>query len=231
MSLRPQEEPTAERERRPGEGSDAGLAAETLPSASLVFAVLIATMLGFGASMAYSHHVASSLDENAESIATDAAPAIEHLSAARGDLLRIQLAAVSALRRFNEGASLDRAPFDESLSRLRAELSAYAALPFYPDEREHYGELDEEAHSVALQVSELLAHLERGDGDGAVLALRTGLSPAASRTDTAIEFLINFNTREQHRLGLEIPVLRQEGDRVGYILAAGTASFRLLFMA
>src|SRR3954462_10004881 len=59
MSLRRQEEPTAERQRRPGEGSDAGLVAETLPSASLVFAVLIATMLGFGASMAYSHHVAS----------------------------------------------------------------------------------------------------------------------------------------------------------------------------
>src|SRR4051812_1738134 len=229
MSNDARDKRTGERERTGRSAAD--LSSEVLPSASLVFAVLIATMLGFGGSMIYSGHVGSRLDDNAESIAMDASPAIEHLSAARGDLLRIQLAAVSALRRFNEGEPPDRAPFDESLSHLRAELSAYAALPFYPEEREHYRELDQEAHSVALRVSELLAHLERGDGDGAVLALRTGLSPAASRTDTAIEFLINFNAQQQHRLGLEIPVLRRHADRVGYILAAGTASFRLLFMA
>ncbi|MFL5394991.1 MAG: hypothetical protein ACJ79G_19360, partial [Myxococcales bacterium] len=198
MSLRRQEEPTAQRQRRPGEGSDAGLAAETLPSASLVFAVLIATMLGFGASMAYSHHVASSLDENAESIATDAAPAIEHLSAARGDLLRIQLAAVSALRRLNEGTSLDRAPFADALSRLHRELDAYGALPFYPDERQHYLELDEAARSVDLRLSDVLGHLERGEGNNAVTALRNGLVPAASRADAAIDFLISFNAQQQH---------------------------------
>src|SRR3954453_6138050 len=131
MSLRRQEEPTAERQRRPGEGSDAGLAGETLPSAALVFAVLIATMLGFGASMMYSRRVASRVDNNAVSIAMDASPAIEHLSAARGDLLRVQLAAVSALRRFNEGTPLDRAPFADALSRLHRELDAYGVLPFY----------------------------------------------------------------------------------------------------
>ncbi|MFL5427877.1 MAG: ATP-binding protein [Myxococcales bacterium] len=230
MSLRRQEEPTAEQQCRPGEGSDAGLAAETLPSASLVFAVLIATMLGFGASMAYSHHVASSLDENAESIATDAAPAIEHLSAARGDLLRIQLAAVSALRRLNEGTSLDRAPFADALSRLHRELDAYGALPFYPDERQHYLELDEAARSVDLRLSDVLGHLERGEGNNAVTALRNGLVPAASRADAAIDFLISFNAQQQHRLGVEIPALRRHAERVGYCLAAITAGFGLLLM-
>src|SRR5437868_2726161 len=110
MSMGGREEPPGSRLRSGGEGSDAGLAGEKLPSLSLVFAVLVATILGFGISMAYSHHVASRLDDNAESIATDASPAIEHLSAARGELLRAQLAAVSALRRSNEDGSFDRSP-------------------------------------------------------------------------------------------------------------------------
>src|SRR5438874_1913383 len=114
----------------------------TVPSGLLVFSVLIATMLGFAGSMVYSAHVGSKLDENAVSIATDASPAIEHLSAARGEVLRIQLAAVSALEHFTEGMPVDRAPFDNSLSSLHRELTAYLALPFYPDEHEHYFEVE-----------------------------------------------------------------------------------------
>jgi signal transduction histidine kinase len=230
MSIGGREEPPGSQQRSGGEGSDAGLAGERLPSASLVFAVLIATILGFGISMAYSHHVASRLDDNAESIAMDASPAIEHLSAARGELLRTQLAAVSALRRFNEGASIDRAPLEDPLSRFHRELAAYSALPFYPEERQHYLELDQAAHSMDLGVSDLLDHLERREGASAVTALRTGLSPAASRADAGIDFLINFNAQQQHRLGLEIPALRRHAERVGYLLAAITAAFGLLLM-
>jgi len=230
MSIRGRDEPRGERQRSGSERSDAGLAAERLPSASLVFAVLIATMLGFGAAMAYSHHVASDLDDNAESIAVDASPAIEHLSAARGELLRIQLAANSAIRRFTEGAPLERAPFDESLSRLHGEVAAYAALPFYPEERLHYLELDQAARSMDSRVSDFLGYLERRERDKAVIALQSELAPAAARTDTAIDFLVNFNAQQQHRLAVEIPALRRHAERIGYCLAAVTAASGLLLM-
>ena len=202
----------------------------TVPSGLLVFSVLIATMLGFAGSMVYSAHVGSKLDENAVSIATDASPAIEHLSAARGEVLRIQLAAVSALEHFTEGMPVDRAPFDNSLSSLHRELTAYLALPFYPDEHEHYFEVERAVHAIEGQVATLLGHLEAGEEDAAVLGLRTGLSPAASRTDKALQYLVNFNAQEQHRLGVEIPALRRHADRIGYLLAAATGLLGLLLM-
>src|SRR5438067_5174785 len=214
---------TAGARERPNEGPSAAEDGDpAVPSGLLVFAVLLATMLGFAGSMVYSAHVGSKLDENALSIATDASPAIEHLSAARGELLRIQLAAVSAVEHFTEGMPADRAPFDNSLSNLHRELTAYLALPFYPDEHEHYFEVERAVYAVEAQVSTLLGHLEAGEGRAAVLGLRTGLSPAASRTDKALEYLVNFNAQEQHRLGLEIPALRERADRVGYLLAAAT---------
>jgi signal transduction histidine kinase len=99
-------------------------------------------MLGFAGSMVYSAEVGSKLDENALSIATDASPAIEHLSAARGELLRIQLAAVASVERIAAGGPVDRAPFDDALSRLHHDLAAYGALPFYPDEHRHFLETE-----------------------------------------------------------------------------------------
>src|ERR1041385_838698 len=102
--------------------STAGGQNPAVPSGTLVFAVLIAPMLGFAGSMLYSAEVGSRLDTNALSIATDASPAIEHLSAARGELLRIQLAAVAAVERSAQGAPVDRAPFGDALSRLHRDL-------------------------------------------------------------------------------------------------------------
>jgi signal transduction histidine kinase len=204
--------------------------APTVPSSALVFGVLIATMLGFAGSMVYSSHVGAKLDENALSIATDASPAIEHLSAARGEVLRIQLAAISAVEHFTEGVPVDRTPFDSSLSSLHHELTAYMALPFYPEEQKHFYEVDRAVRAFEAQVFVLLGHLEAGHGDAAVVDLRAALSPAASRTDDALEFLVNFNTREDHRLGVEIPALRKYADRVGYCLAAVTGLFGLLVM-
>jgi len=224
-------EPRAGAERLPDEGPPvAGDGGHAVPSGLLVFAVLIATMVGFAGSMVYSAHVGSRLDENALSIATDASPAIEHLSAARGELLRIQLAAVSAVEHFTEGMPVDRASFDKSFANLHRELTAYRVLPFYPDEDQHYFVVERAMHAVEEQVSTLLGHLGAGEEDAAVLGLRTGLSPAASRADEALEYLVNFNAREQHRLGVEIPALRKHADRVGYVLAAVTGWLGLLLM-
>jgi hypothetical protein len=92
-------------------------------------------MLGFGGAIFYSEQSATKLDADAVSIATNASPAIEHLTSARGAILRIQLAAASAIQRSSDGATADRSSFDDALSHLHRELAAYRALPFYPEER------------------------------------------------------------------------------------------------
>jgi hypothetical protein len=52
-----------------------------------IFAALAATVLGFAGSILFSHRI----EDDAVSIATDASPAIQHLTMARTEILRIQL--------------------------------------------------------------------------------------------------------------------------------------------
>jgi signal transduction histidine kinase len=196
----------------------------------LIFVVLIATMLGFGGSIVYSQKVASALDDNAISIAMNASPSIQYLATARGEILRIELAAVSAILSSSEEGRLDRTPFDDALSLIRRELNAYLELPFDDGEREHYREADEALQFLDIQVSDLLAHLSVDDLAGAIDALRTGVSPAALRADKAIERLTEFNAEQQHRLGMQIPKLRTRAARIGYFLEAVTAILGLVLM-
>jgi len=201
-----------------------------LPSIWQVFAVLSATMLGFGGSLLYSQHVASRLDEEAESIAEDASPAIEHLSVASAQILRLQLAAGYAVQRARQGAALDRTPIDEPMSRLRRELDQYLTLPFFPYERELYDEVDRSVRDLEDQVSALAAQLSRGDVDGAAATLRGRVSPAAARADAALDRLVRFNAEQQHRLGEDIPRLRARAARTANVLAAATAALGMVLM-
>lgn len=203
----------------------------TRSPAWLIFGVLIGTLLAFGGAVIYSQQVASKLDDAALSIATNAAPAIEHLNAARTEILRIQLAAALAVHGAGEGIPLDRTPFDNSLSRLHGELSAYLAFPFYPNERDHYAEVEQATRSLEAEVSGLLTRIAARDARGAGAALRTRLSPAASHADEVIGQLVVFNAQEQHRLGIEIPKVRIHAARVGYTLEGVAAIFALALMA
>ena len=200
------------------------------PPAWHIFAALSATVLGFAGSILFSHHIASRIDDDAVSIATDASPAIQHLTMARTEVLRIQLAAAVAIENAAEGVPLDRAPFASSLARLHGELSAYLTLPLYPRERDYYNEADQATHTLEAQVSDLCAHLLDGDRVGAIATLRNGLSPAASSTDDALERLVTFNAEQQTRLGMAIPKLRAHAARIGFVLEAVTVVLGLVLM-
>ncbi len=187
-------------------------------------------MLGFVAAILYSERSASKLDANAVSIATNASPAIEDLSAARGEILRIELEAASIIQRLGEGTPTDPTSLDAALSHIHRELSAYLTLPFYPGERDNYAEVEEATRSLEAQISRFLARTAARDIPGAQSSLRTGISPAASNLDQAIERLVVFNADQQRRLGTEIPKVRGEANRIGHILEVVTAIFGLSLM-
>lgn len=217
-------------EERSGPSAQAEEVESRLLPGWLVLGVLMTTMLGFAGSMAFSQHIAAKLDEDAESIATNASPAIQALSAARGDLFQLSLGAVSAVLRLGERNPVDRAPFVESLAHLHDHLSEYLAMPFYPGERQRFVDVERGTHDLDAQISSFLGLLEKGDSRGAVTVLSTGISPSTARVDSAIENLVAFNAEEQHRLATEIPKQRHRGDRVGYLLEAATAVFALILM-
>ena len=196
----------------------------------LVLVILALTLLGFGASLWYSQGVASRLDERAVSIATNAAPAIDHLAAARGQLLRIEVAAVAAIDRASGGGPLDRTAMDEAVARLHGELAAYKAIPFYPGESARFVQAQQAVADLEAQTARLLKQIGEGDIEGAVSLLRTELSASVTQADEAIERLEAFNTEMQRNLGEEIPAVRIHAARLGFLLAAATGLLALALM-
>jgi|SRR5579871_6395217 len=200
-----------------------------LTSAWLVLGVMIATMGGFLGSTMFSHHIAAKLDADAVSIATNASPSIEHLSAARRALFQLLLASDSAIQRSSLGVPLERSAFAEELGRLHGQISAYLTLPFYPGERDHFSDVELATRDLELRLSEIMDRLAVSDVQGAA-ASRTRLVEAASRDDSALGYLVAFNAEQQHRLALDIPRQRLRGIRVGYLLEGATAVFGLVLM-
>ena len=103
-----------------------------VPSAWVILAVLIFTVLSLVASALYSTRAADKLDRAAMSIATDASPAIEHLTAVREQILHITVVAAEAVERSTDGAPFDPAEFTRSLALLHRDLSAYSDAAVLP---------------------------------------------------------------------------------------------------
>ena len=196
----------------------------------LILTVLAGTLLGFVGAVSYSERSASKLDADAMSIAADASPAIQHLTAARGEILRIQLEAASAIQSAAEGGPPDRTSFDASFSGLHRELAAYLTLPFYPEERVEFARVEAATRLLETQVSSFSARISARDLAGARSVSRDGIAPAATRLDQAMERLILFNTDQQQRLAIEIPKIRKRANIIGYLLEAVTAMFGVSLM-
>jgi signal transduction histidine kinase len=193
-------------------------------------AVLIATVLGLVGATVYSRRIASRLNDDVVNIAMNASPTIEHVSAAREQVLRIALVAAAAIERNSDTAAFDRAEFAPALSSLRREAGAYRALPFFPGERDLSAEADKAIAGLETAVSDVSAHLEQGSHAEASAAFRRVLMPAAGRADAALQAIVAFNAEKQHRLAMEIPRHVSRGDRIGYVLQGVAGVFGLVLM-
>jgi signal transduction histidine kinase len=210
----------------PARGPDERL--QSLRSAWVIPAVLICTVLSLMASALYSSRAADKLDRAAMSIATDASPAIEDLTAVREQILHITVAAAEAVERSTDGAPADVAGFTRSLALLHRDLSAYRTLPFYPREAILYADVEEKVRVFEERLTAFSALLSAGDRGGASKALRTRLLPATAEADAGIADLTSFNAEQQHRLGMEIPRERKQAARVGFMLQLSTGLLGLL---
>jgi signal transduction histidine kinase len=210
-----------------GSASDEGAAAPppglgkrepSLRSAWVVVAVLLGTILSLLGSLLYTRRVANNLDRAAMSIATDASPAIEHLSAVREQILHITVVAAEAVEGPAERGPIEAAEFTRSLALLHRELSAYRTLPFYPREEILYANVERDIQLFEERLTSFAALVSAGDVRGASKALRTRLLPATTDADAGIAALTSFNAEQQNRLGIEIPIERGRAATVGFIL-------------
>ncbi len=180
--------------------------------------VLGATLASFALSVVHTVRATTELDAEAVAIGSNATPAIEHLSRARGELLHLQLDIARAAERAEAGAPLDRARFDATLGRLDGELRAYLDIPFLP----HEGRLVRSAEVALRQLEEdvrvELRELSEGDARAAARVRRGALRPAVARADDALAELVTFNAREQRRLSASIRAEQLRASEVGYVL-------------
>jgi hypothetical protein len=210
-----------------GLASDQGAAApppglgEREPSfrpAWVVLPVLIGTVLSLVASVLYTRRAANKLDQAAMSIATDASPAIEHLSAVREQILHITVVAADAVEGPADRGPIEAAEFTRSLALLHRELSAYRTLPFYPREEILYANVEQDIRLFEERLTSFAALVTAGDSRGASKALRTRLLPATTDADAGIAALTSFNAEQQNRLGIEIPIERGRAATVAFVL-------------
>jgi len=205
--------------------------AEPALSPWFVLAVLIITMIGFVGTELFAQHLADKINEEALSIATNASPAIEHLSEARGELVRIAVAAGSSASSARPIGDDDVAAVTAPLAAIRQDLQRYLKQPFYPREDRKYAEVDRAVRALEARVADFRAAVAANDRRGAVGALDTGVLPAVVPVDRSIAQIVLFNAEQEHRLGLEIPRQRRHAQRVEYWLQGVTALLGLLLMS
>ena len=196
-----------------------------------VFAILILTMCGFVGASLLAHRVANAVNEDAISIATNAAPAIEALSEARGELVRITIAGASVLANEEEVGDFQTATLAPALTALREDLQRYLKQPFYQREDESYQTVAIAVRTVEADANALRAAEISGDHRHAIDILRTGLLPAVGRIDPAISKLVEFNADEVRQLGFAIPLRRRRAHQVGFVLQFLTGILGLALMS
>lgn len=203
----------------------------SLRSARVILAVVTCTVLSLVASALYTSQETKKLDRDAMSIATDASPAIEHLTAVREQLLLITVAAADAVERSTEGGPVEAGAFARPLALLHREMSEYRKLPFYPREEVLYANIEEKVRIFEGRLLAFSTLVTTGDSRGASKALRTTLLPATAEADAGIADLTSFNAEQQHRLGLEIPKERRRAAMVAFTLQLLTGLLALLLTA
>ena len=139
----------------------------------------------------------------ADEVSYNGHASIQQLSTMRTELHAIDDVIATA---FIEGESADtlRASLAEHRRRLRTNIAAYEALPYFPTERERWESTDEAIQRAEQQSATVVARLDAGDRAGARVARDTSLADAIRAADASIHELTAFDTDQATQLGHEI---------------------------
>jgi signal transduction histidine kinase len=185
-------------------------------SGRLLVAVSAAVVVSFLVATAVSQHHATRIDEDAQSIITNAMPSVQYLGAARTDLHRLDAAAERYAAARMSGETPDDTWIDEPRRDLNSAIETYLALPFYPSERELYkgtadaiGHLDEEIG--VLKTFRLGTARAQADILARVRAATVAL-------DVKLEKQVAFDAAQGQRLSAEIAGARRRAATLAYTL-------------
>ena len=197
--------------------------------------VLTAVVVMFTTSSAWMRHRLSAIDSAAVEIASDVAPSIEQLTAARSELvvLAFHIAA------HQTGHSLDGRAFQESArareAALHRAIAGYLALPVDEEERVLVDDLQAAVARLNDALEMLFSRLDASEGPEAFAAAGPQVLAALHGASGEIERLVEFNASRAHDLAVAIHGARAraaqhdlalDGLSAALALSAGWAAVR-----
>jgi signal transduction histidine kinase len=185
-----------------------------LPFAAVVACFSVGTVL--------SQWSARTIDEAALSIATNAAPSIEHLAAVRTDLRHMY----EALDDYFDDpvqhiASLDA--YSRAREAIDDHVRTYVALPVYPGERELWSEVGGSLTAVEEAAGRALGRSLAKDVVGARRVLQNEVKPLIERASEQLSRSISLDAGQAHRLAMRIETARAHVAHTAYWLDALSA--------
>jgi signal transduction histidine kinase len=123
------------------------------------FAVVI---VAFITATVYSESRTSVLNDAALSIASNAAPSIEHLAASRGGLRQLLLAEDDYVDAIRAGQPISPEGMLGARALLQEELNAYRGLPQYPGEVQAWDEAQRQLNALDHTLADVLAAEKQG---------------------------------------------------------------------
>jgi len=193
-----------------------------------LFLVFGAVVVSFIAATAFEHWRLIAIDRASRDIADNASPSIERLTAARGEVRRIQVLLREHLDRKAHGEASDRKPIDQARQEMDRELTEYLSLEPFPDEQKFWAGLLRGQADLHEAVTRSLLEAERGDLQAADATARTAVWSASGHLSAAMALDIDFNAGRAHDLALEIQRVRSQSTYVAFGLDALCAVIALV---
>lgn len=155
---------------------------------------MVLVVASFSASLLYSNVRLASIEDEALAITSDAAPAIQHLAAARSELLRLGVAANGLIFGPRERVAMARVELAASRRALERELAAWQAIPMFPGEWSVAGPAAAELAELDLVLDEAEAQWARGSDNLTARAVEfERLSRRRAELSHRLEELIDFH--------------------------------------
>jgi signal transduction histidine kinase len=181
-----------------------------------LFVAFGAVVLSFVAATAFEHWRLIAIDRAARDIADNASPSIERLTAARGDLRRIQVLLREHLDRKSLGQASDGQAIEQARREMDRAISEYLSLTPFPDEQSFWAGILRGQDELHDAVTRCILELDHGDVRAADATARTAVSSASEHLAVAIALDVDFNAARAHDRALEIQRVRGQSTIVAF---------------
>ncbi len=180
-----------------------------------VFALVVCS---FALATAFVHWQLRAIDRKALDIADIAAPSIERLATARGDLRHLQALLREEQSRHERGEPPNTTALRAARDSWDQSIDTYLSVPALEGEREIQASIAHARRGLDEAVTRYLREAARGDRAAAAVISNEDISPAISELHDAISLAAETNASRARDLALEIRDLRTRSTYAAFAL-------------